>query len=109
RAIGPWLADLYRSHPSVARGSAYWAITPLAPVVEKGSVVPVGFDDDAAYLGGTRERLARAVMAVPSAVRWIENMDAFRYVTLLHLLRRRDLALVSVWHPSFLGLLLDAL
>jgi hypothetical protein len=36
-------------------------------------------------------------------------MDSFRYVTLLHLLRARDLRLISVWHPSFLQLLLEFL
>lgn len=38
----------------------------------------------------------------PGVVGW-------RYVTLLLLLRRHDLALVSVWHPSFLDLLLQAM
>jgi hypothetical protein len=36
-------------------------------------------------------------------------LETFRYTTLLYLLRRRDLALISVWHPSFLTLLMDAL
>jgi hypothetical protein len=36
-------------------------------------------------------------------------MDTFRYLTLLCLLRARDLRLISVWHPSFLTLLFDAL
>jgi hypothetical protein len=42
-------------------------------------------------------------------VRHAPSVEAFRYVTLLCLLRARDLRLVSVWHPSFLTLLLDAL
>jgi hypothetical protein len=36
-------------------------------------------------------------------------LETFRYRTLLHLLLCRDLRLISVWHPSFLTLLLDAL
>jgi hypothetical protein len=39
----------------------------------------------------------------------VPSIEDWRYVTLLHLLRRRDLALVSIWHPSFLELLLAAL
>jgi len=49
------------------------------------------------------------VMAVPSEVRLAANMEQFRYLTLLCLLRREDLRLISVWHPSFLSLLMDAL
>jgi len=54
-----------------------------------------------------RKRLVDAVMAVPGDVRHCEDMDAFRYLTLRFLLTRRDLRLISVWHPSFLQLLLD--
>ena len=36
-------------------------------------------------------------------------MDAFRYATLRHLLQADDLRLISVWNPTFLTLLLDAL
>jgi hypothetical protein len=36
-------------------------------------------------------------------------MESFRYLTLLCLLRRRDLRLISVWHPSFLTLLFEAM
>ena len=36
-------------------------------------------------------------------------MQGFRYLTALLLLRCRELRLVSVWHPSFLALLLDTI
>jgi len=48
-------------------------------------------------------------MAVPDELRLVKDMDVFRYVTLLCLLRQRELRLISVWHPSFLTLLLNAL
>jgi hypothetical protein len=48
-------------------------------------------------------------MAVPSSARRITNLDRFRQAVLLHLLKRADLRLISVWHPSFLSLLLDTL
>jgi hypothetical protein len=109
-AIGPWIVDLFRAQPALLGGAAYWSVTPCAPnVVDATSAVPVGFDDDAACLGGTRRRLVDAVMAVPSRVRAIADVAAFRRATLVALLRRRDLRLVSVWHPSFFTLLLDEL
>ena len=34
RAIGPWIADLYRRTPALACGSAYWSISPVATAQE---------------------------------------------------------------------------
>ncbi len=109
RAIGPWMADLCRQHPSVPLGPAYWSISPALPASDEPSAVPIGFDDDSAYLGGVRRRLAESTFAVPSALRLVRDPDDFRYLTLLSLLRQPELRLVSVWHPSFFTLLLDAL
>jgi hypothetical protein len=110
RAIGPWIVDLFRDDPDLMLGCAYWSITPVARNERpaRKPVVPVGFEEDSAYLGGVRKRLVDAVMAVPAGVRHIGDIEHFRRATLDHLLRRRDLRLISVWHPSFLDLLLDA-
>jgi hypothetical protein len=110
RAVGPWVFDLCLDRPRLAIGSSYWSITPIAfDRAPSASVVPVGFEEDAEYLGAPWKRLVDATLAVPSAVRFVQDIDAFRYVTLLFLLRRADLSLISVWHPTFLTLLLDAL
>lgn len=109
-AIGPWMLDLCREHPPVASGPAYWSISPTLPATPgEESAVPIGFDDDSAYLGGIRRRLAEATFAVPSALRLVRDLEDLRYLTLLCLLRAPELRLVSVWHPSFFTLLLDAL
>ena len=109
-AIAPWLINLNGLSPGIIIGPAYWSVSPAiqTPQVEK-SAVPIGFDTDAAYLGGARRRLAEAVMAVPPGVGRAKSLESFRYKTLLHLIRCRDLRLISIWHPSFLTLLLDAL
>lgn len=109
-AISPWMVDLARQSPSIAIGPAYWSISPaISAVANESSVVPIGFDDDSAYLGGIRQRLIESTFAAPSALRLAADMDSFRYATLLCLLRQPELRLISVWHPSFLTLLLDAL
>ena len=109
-AIGPWILDLQKQSPGIIAGPAYWSVTPcLQNAISEESVVPIGFDTDTAYLGGARRRLAEAVMAVPPDVQRAESIEAFRYQTLFHLLRCHDLRLISVWHPSFLTLLLDSL
>lgn len=108
-AIGPWMFDLYRRIPTLWRGPAYWSISPAMPTPPaEGSQVPIGFDEDSAYLGGFCKRLVDSALAVPGEVRRVQDIDSFRYVTLLLLLAARDLRLVSVWHPSFLQLLLEA-
>ena len=108
-AIGPWCVDLFRRHPDLRDGRAYWSISPAAEAPREPSSVAIGFDDDTAYLGGLFRRLVERTLAVPPAVARLGDVDSFRYATLLHLLRAGDLALVSVWHPSFLTLLLEPL
>jgi GH3 auxin-responsive promoter len=100
RAIAPWIVDLFATHPGAFAGEAYWSISPVL-----SSDTSVLSDED--HLGPLRARLVRAVQAVPSDVRFIQDLDTFRRTTLDHLLRcRRTLSLISVWHPSFLLLLL---
>ncbi len=109
-AIGPWMVDLCREHPSVPFGPTYWSISPAIPAsTDEDSAVSIGFDDDSAYLGGFKQRLAETTFAVPSVLREISDIECSRYLTLLCLLREPELRLISVWHPSFLALLLDSL
>lgn len=107
-AVGPWMTDLFRSCPSLLAGPAYWSISPAAQREELPSKVPIGFEDDSAYLGGFAQKLVDAAMAVPSRVARAKDMDDWRAQTIAHLRDCRDLRLISVWHPSFLSLLLDA-
>jgi hypothetical protein len=109
-AIAPWMADLARQNPGIVAGPAYWSISPpITNDFPEPSPVPIGFSDDAEYLGGLKGRLVRAALVAPQDLPAGCGGDAFRYETLKCLLLARDLRLVSVWHPSFLTLLLDAL
>ncbi|HTM51518.1 MAG TPA: GH3 auxin-responsive promoter family protein [Bryobacteraceae bacterium] len=110
RGIRAWMADLFLHDPALLDGRAYWSVSPAgAPGGRTSGGVPIGFEDDTHYVGGWQRRLARAVMAVPAEVRLIPDMDEFRYATLLHLCRARDLKLISVWNPAFLSLLMERL
>ena len=109
-AIGPWISDLLLRYPTIGLGNSYWSVTPMVQALEhEFSVVPIGFDEDSSYLGGRKKRIVNALMAVPSELRLIGDIEKFRYVTLLCLIRQPELRLISIWHPSFLMLLLDAL
>ncbi len=110
KAVGPWIVDLYRDRPGLTGGPAYWAISPSIEVPQpERATIPEGFEADAAYLGARVGRLVDTLMAVPAPVGEVAELDAFRRITLLFLLAAEDLRLISVWHPSFLSLLLDAL
>ena len=110
RGIKPWIADLFRHRPDLKNGPAYWAVSPvLETPAEEVSVVPVGFDDDSEYLGGWLGWLVGRTFAAPAAIRSVPDVESWRYLTLLFLLRARELRLVSVWHPSFFTLLLEPL
>ena len=107
-AVGAWVVDMFSQTPRALAGRAYWSISPATAAVpdDAASSVPIGFEDDAMYLGLASRTLARAVLAVPPEIRFI-SPGAFTYATMVFLLRARELRIVSVWHPSFFERLLD--
>ncbi|HET9555216.1 MAG TPA: GH3 auxin-responsive promoter family protein [Anaeromyxobacteraceae bacterium] len=110
RAVSAWLADQALRVPALLGGPAYWSLSPAAPPSPPtAGGIPVGFEDDAEYLGPVARRLAGLALAVPGAVRHLVDVEAWRRRTLLHLVRARELRLISVWSPSFLPLLLAPL
>lgn len=110
RGINAWVSHLFRWKPRLILGSAYFSITPFGNrLMRSPSGIPVGFEEDSVYLGGVMSRLMEVVQAVPRELRLISDLDTFRYITLLFLLSRKDLSLISVWNPTFLTLLLEPL
>ena len=108
--IRAWIADLFLHEPGVLGGEAYWSVSPALTVQRKtAGGIPIGFEADADYVGAWQKSLVDSLMAVPSEVRKIRDVDTFRYVTLLFLLRNRNLRLISVWNPTFLTMLLAPL
>jgi len=108
--ISPWIYDLFSNFPDLKRGSAYWSISPLTKgkrYTQAG--IPIGFDEDTKYLGKIGNILEDSVLAVPNQIKSIQDMDNFRYVTLLFLLRSSKLRIISIWNPTFLTLLLEPL
>ena len=103
----PWVFDLLSSHPRLRRGRAYWAISPPVrrPARTSGGV-PLGADDGDYFPAAARWLLAKTLVAPAAGEIDVEH---WRYATLRALLDASDLALISVWSPSFLTLLADAL
>ncbi len=109
RGLSAWITDLFTHYPMLKSGLAYWSISPL--IGERRQTrggIPIGFEEDSAYLGllGT---WIESILTVPNIVKHISDVNTFRYVTLLFLLRCENLRLISVWNPTFLTLLLAPL
>lgn len=110
RAIAPWMVNLFSHIPRLFGGQAYWSVTPVTRRNQRtAGGIPIGFEEDSEYFGGWQRYLIQAVLAVPPLVRLIDDMETFRYVTLLFLLRSQSLAFISVWNPTFLTLLVNRL
>jgi hypothetical protein len=110
RGVAAWMANLLRHRPAVRRGRAYWSISPaFGPPRCSAGGIPIGFEDDAAYLGTLEQVALRRLLVVPPLVARLTDLAAFRYQTLLYLLRAEDLTLISVWNPTFLTALLTPL
>ena len=90
------------------RSKAYWSISPALDRPKRYHQMKVGFENDYEYLGALG-RLAYARVAVIDPSLTVErDIETFRKKTLLALLQTPNLGMISVWHPTFLGLLLDA-
>ncbi len=108
KAVAAWLASLYAERPKLRAGCSYWALSPSTPppMTPGASAVPVGFARDADYLGPTVARLFRDHLAVPDSVAGLDGAEVVARTSLLHLLARADLRLISVWSPTFFEALL---
>lgn len=108
--IDPWVYYLFRSFPRIFSGKTYWSVTPIGERKSRTSGgIAIGFDDEQQYFSPLTRWVLDSIMAVPSSLAQIKDMDTFRYVTLRLLLPEKSLAWVSVWNPSFLTLLLEPL
>ncbi|ATB29385.1 GH3 auxin-responsive promoter family protein [Melittangium boletus] len=108
--LAPMLFDVLHARPAVRAGPSYWSISPIGR--KQGRTpggTPVGSVEDSAYFPRPLQPLLARVFAVPGAVALLPDVESCRYVTLWFLVARADLAFLSVWNPSFLSLLMDAL
>lgn len=110
RAFAPWICASATSNPRAFAGPAYWSLSPVGVRPRRTAAgIRIGFDRDDEYLGRLRGALARAAQAVPARVGRIEDVDEFRRETLRCLVACQSLSMISVWHPSFLAMLVAPL
>jgi GH3 auxin-responsive promoter len=96
-----WLDGVLTRFPAITRGRFYATISPATRAPEvTASGLPIGLGSDAAYLG---DDLARHLLGL------IANPDEWRIATLAALIEAEDLTFISLWSPTFLLALIDAL
>ncbi len=96
-AAGAWMADLAQMAPAAFQGRHYWSLSWLPTEQrEKG-----GDPDDLNLLPAWKRLALGSAMAVPAAVANLETSGESLLATAAWLAARRDLALMSVWSPTF--------
>jgi len=109
-AILPWLSDLQNEHPDIAKGKAYFAISPTTRIPSKtAGVLPVGLPSDAVYFGEEHLNDVASVMLGGMELSGIREFDLWQKTTLAWLLASVDLSFISIWSPTFLTSLLKAI
>jgi hypothetical protein len=107
-AILPWLSDAINGH-DISSGCAYWSISPATrPADTTSGGIPIGLPDGA-YLGDDALHSFVELSAAPPWIGSLHSTAEWSIATLYSLLCRHDLALVSVWSPTFFLMLLDTL
>ncbi len=105
-ALYTWLYDLYLRFPEIKRGKSFWIISPVVPPNVEKSKVPVEFATDSSYFGRFGRILIDRMMAVPSFLSVVTDMENYYYLLSLFLLQTENLRLISVWNPSLLTIIL---
>ena len=104
-----WIYDLAIRHPQAFRGKSYWSVTPVVQQNFGDGIVPVGFDSDEDYLSPIARLSAKlAIIDAPSFTSG-EQADSVIGLTALKLLSEPDLSLISVWSPTLLLNILNAI
>lgn len=103
----PWIHFLFREYPKALTGTSYWSVTP--PMGKKNYTtggIPIGFDDDSAYLPQAQKKLFDAVNVVRGDIKNDINYIQFRQKLLFHLLSAENIGIISIWNPTYLTVLL---
>lgn len=109
-ATGPWLDDLFLAFPSLFSARQYWSVSPVAREPQKTSGgLRIGLEDDTEYFGAAERFVMKRLFAVDGTVARERDVETWRRKTLESLLRAEDLGFISIWNPSFLTLLMEAL
>lgn len=107
RAVLPWFMQV-ADHYGVGSKASYWSISPALRASEKVSRgMEIGVND-AAYLGEEAGSALANALALPQWVGELSDLHDWQLATLYWLICSEELELISVWSPTFLLMLLEA-
>ena len=103
-----WIYNLYQNNKRLFLGSSYWSVSPILKreAVTSGGI-RVGIEDDTSYFDKISAFFLNKLFTVPKEIKNTQNMEDFLLITAVFLLLSENLAMISVWSPSFLMILLD--
>jgi|WetSurMetagenome_2_1015567.scaffolds.fasta_scaffold00706_8 hypothetical protein len=103
RALKVWLVNSFLRSWRAAAGKQYWSLSPVTRFPDpRPGAVPIGFADDGDYFGTFQKRLLANGFVLPQELNEIEDGGTHDYLTLLFLLKERNLSFIFVWSPTFL-------
>jgi hypothetical protein len=106
-ALLPWIASLPEIY-GLGNGRVYLSVSPALRVAETTpSNVPVGLPDGV-YLGKDALAAVAEFSVIPQETAASACFDEWQLATLYYLLRASDLEMISVWSPTFMSALLEA-
>ncbi len=108
-AVLPWLASLAERRPGIAGGKVYVTVSPALRPARCINGIPLGLPSEGAYLGADLVGPFASLLAVAPEVSNLADIDEWRLATLASLLATADLTFISVWSPTFLTGLIDAM
>ena len=109
RVVNTWIYDLACRYPQAFHGKSYWSVTPVVQQTFKNGFVPIGFDSDEDYLSPIGRLSARLALIDAPSFASCEQADSVIGLTALKLLSEPDLSLISVWSPTLLLNILNAI
>lgn len=107
-AIAPWLSSIYRKCPELSQGTHYWSVSWL-PESQREILKDDNLNDDSALLGFGKRMLSKFTQAVSGDVSFAAGADDAMFATLCYLVANQNLAMMSVWSPTFALQLLEKL
>lgn len=107
-AIAPWLSSIYRKSPELVQGTHYWSVSWL-PESQREVLKDDNLNDDSALLGFGKRMLSKFTQAVSGDISFAAQADDAMFATLCYLVADKNLAMISVWSPTFALQLLEKL
>lgn len=91
-----WMGDIYTRFPHVKQGVHYWSLSWMPEELRSQAT-----SNDADLFPFYQRWILKNSMAVSPKIAFIKNPEAAWWATLISLVGREDLTLVSVWSPTF--------